>query len=623
MGELKGAFAMNMYDLKSGEPFFGRWYIKDCIGTTRTGSMYLIYSIESGVSVYSTMKVIGVPNDKQEFLKDQLSGIDSDNSMQYYQELVTDMYREICLIEKLSDRSHIVSYIEHMIFQRGNAVGYNVFLRMEYLQGVKDGSFTHDMNRQEIIQMGKDICEALCVCEENHIVHGDIHPEAIYITRDRRFKLGDFSFTRYCKQTDLVLTYDNYSDYMAPEVYEGKAYDIRADIYSLGLVLYQYLNNHRLPYLETGIEEATLEQRQGAMKQRLEADKLPNPCNASDELAKVIGKALELDPNMRYQSAEEFKDALTAIGVFLSSDASELVKEHTEFNGIYVKNEIVAKIPQSSEPTIYYKKSRERELEMEREANVKNMGPWILIFLVMVFTTSVIVLLTNVNYAKQTYSNSEKEVHISNLTPTNQIELTPIANVTDNPEDLEAIANEEPSSKPTQQPDNTAAQTLDPTTIIQSGQKLSDLSTITRINQAITIDLSNNKLSDIDALSEATMVENLVLSNNQIVSVEPLRDLHELKALDVSNNSVASFVMLRKLENLVVLSASNNLITSLAGLEKMTSLQFLYLNDNLIEDINVLKYLKSLKLIDLSNNKVKKDDIEKLKEALPDCIIIE
>lgn len=658
---------MNMYDLKSGEPFFGRWYIKDYIGTTRSGSIYLIYSIESGISVYSTMKVIGVPKDKQELKQVLFHEVDPDSTSQYYKELVTDIYREVCLMEKINDRSHIVSYEEHMIFQRGNAVGFDIFLRMEYLQRVKDRISTSTMSRQEIIQMGKDVCEALCVCEMIHIVHGDICPEAIYMTRDGRFKLGDFSFTRYSGQTDLVLSNDNYYDYMAPEVYEGKAYDTRADIYSLGLVLYQYLNDHKLPFLDTKLEEATEEERQVAVKQRFEVSKLPNPCKASDELAKVLAKALEVNPSLRYQSAEEFKDALTAIGVFLSSETSVPMHDSTNLqDGTYVPNEVDASMEQPSnhnnmeqpaytinmeQPVKHVKmeqanllygrneaaagfdddRRKKRELELAQEANGKNMGPWILIFLVLVLTTSIVVLLSNVNYAKQAHSNSVDDISALEETkeeqPHNsskeQVIRIPEKEPMNDPEKDSVSDSENDGIDTEQEPVTNSSDDLDPTTIILSGQQLSDISEIEGIEQAITIDLSNNQLSGIDTLKEATKVENLVLINNQIVNVEPLRDLLNLKALDISNNSVSSFVMLRNLENLEVLSASNNLITSLVGLERMSSLQFLYLSENSIEDISELEKLANLKLIDLSNNKVKKEDIDKLRKALPECIIIE
>jgi serine/threonine protein kinase len=538
-------------------------------------------------------------------------------------------------MEKLSDKSHVVSYEEHMIFQRGNAVGFDIFLRMEFLQGIKEGMQISSMRNQEVLLLGKDICEALRVCEIHHIVHGDIRPETIFVTVDKRFKLGDFSFARYCGQSDITLLTQNLGDYMAPEVYMGKTYDIRADIYSLGLVLYQYLNDYKLPYLDVSLEVATREQRLAAVNQRFQAQVLPKPCNATDELAKVVAKACEVNPKLRYQGAEEFKDALTAIGIFLGSDISAPVKDFALIQDeIYVRNEVIISPnniirdeKEQSHKSVNIKRANIKAVNIKsakikgamiKGEKIKDMRPFIIGFLVLVLTTSVIVLFTNIDLTKKANSKSVVEV------------ITSLPDITLIPESITVVS---PTNIPTQAlyedavitPIDESTQVLETssTMINMSGQELYDFSSIEGIDRAETIDLSNNQLSDINPLKDAMRVKTLALSNNQIVSVEPLRDLTHLKALDISGNNVTSLVMLRKLDKLEILSASDNLITSLEGMEKLTTLKILYLNDNLLEDISILKELTSLEFIDLSNNKVEKEDIEEVKKALPACIIVE
>ena len=92
------------------------------------------------------------------------------------------------------------------------------------------------------------MCSALELCRENNIIHRDIKPQNIFVSRYGVFKLGDFGVAKASTirtSADKVGTYS----YMAPEVYKGKGYDDRVDIYSLGMVLYWLLNERRGPFL--------------------------------------------------------------------------------------------------------------------------------------------------------------------------------------------------------------------------------------------------------------------------------------------------------------------------------------------------------------------------------------
>ncbi len=592
---------MNMNDLKSGEPFFGRWYIKDYIGLTGSGSLYLIYCVENGVYEYNKMKVIGVPKDKQELKQIQYQVLDYDSTVQYYKELVTDMYREICLVEELYDKSHLLSYKDHMIFQRGNGVGYDVFLRMEYLPNITEGTQMLNLSIQDVLYLGKDICDALRICEINHIVHGDLRPESIFVSENGSYKLGDFSFQRISKQNDVITGLKDMADYIAPEIYHGAGYDNRADIYSLGLVLYQLLNDNKLPYMSVALGEASLTERQLAMKQRFENPILPRPVHATDELAKVIIKACDLNPKQRYQSAEEFKDALTAIAIFLDSDIILGDKNHIVSEDIYINNEVVV-TSKVSEPVSRLQipvdfesdKREKRKREEVRAENKKNKKSLLFSFLVVVFAASLIVVLTKLDINKQLPSSVMITTQPS-IKPST-MELTPQPTIAV-PEEVSLI------------------------TINKSGKKLTSLETITDLDKAIAIDLSNNELTKLDGIKDAVNIETLILSHNNIVNVDTLHTLTNLKALDISNNQVSSFIKLRNLEQLEILAASNNRITSLDGLEKMTALKVLYLDGNSIQDISILKDLTRLEILDLSNNEIKDKDIEALKKALPECVI--
>ena len=76
--------------------------------------------------------------------------------------------------------------------------------------------------------------------------------------------------------------------YMAPEVYKGLPYDSTVDVYSLGIVLYRFLNNNRTPFLPPYPEAIRYSDKQKANEQRASGSPLPPPCNASEKLADII-----------------------------------------------------------------------------------------------------------------------------------------------------------------------------------------------------------------------------------------------------------------------------------------------------------------------------------------------
>ena len=93
---------------------------------------------------------------------------------------------------------------------------------------------------------------------------------------------------------------------MAPEVFSSSDYDQRADIYSLGIVLYRLLNNNCYPFLDSETQYDPIT-REKALRSRIKGDKLPSPQNASPDMAKIVLKAAEHDVGKRYLSASAMR----------------------------------------------------------------------------------------------------------------------------------------------------------------------------------------------------------------------------------------------------------------------------------------------------------------------------
>ena len=100
---------------------------------------------------------------------------------------------------------------------------------------------------------------------------------------------------------------------MAPEMYKGEEYDSRADIYSLGIVLYKLRNHNRIPFINLEKQLITYRDKENALTRRMSGEQLPPPADAGAGLSEVILKACAYDREDRYQTAEEFREALEAV----------------------------------------------------------------------------------------------------------------------------------------------------------------------------------------------------------------------------------------------------------------------------------------------------------------------
>ena len=191
-------------------------------------------------------------------------------------------------------------------------------IRMEELESLdKYIKRTKPLQREEIVRMGIDMCTALEHCEEKKILHRDIKPSNIYYTEKAGYKLGDFGISRtlsFLREKMSMTGSIGTILYMAPEVYFGGKYDQTVDIYSLGIVLYIYLNDELPPFCsgsdrdEAGQVSSTVCHE--ANMRRLIGDMLPAPINADKALAEIVCKACDPNPANRFQSASAFKKAL-------------------------------------------------------------------------------------------------------------------------------------------------------------------------------------------------------------------------------------------------------------------------------------------------------------------------
>jgi predicted Ser/Thr protein kinase len=186
------------------------------------------------------------------------------------------------------------------VHEFGETGGLHYFV-MEFVDGtnLRQLESSGRLSPREALQIIPQICDALQYAHDEGVVHRDIKPENVLVDRKGRVKIADFGLARIMGQDSesLRLTQEGQvmgtPHYMAPEQIEHPlAVDHRADIYSLGVVFYEMLTGD------------------------LPLGKFPPPSRKVQmdiRLDEVVLRALENDPERRYQKASEVKSEVATI----------------------------------------------------------------------------------------------------------------------------------------------------------------------------------------------------------------------------------------------------------------------------------------------------------------------
>lgn len=294
--------------IKKYEPLFGSWKVKKKIGEGSFGAVYEVEKSILGTTSYSAVKLISFSN------TEMLRGIKLDDTLSEEQldtikiETAKKSVREASLMNKLQGRANIVTIYDFDIYPGENTT--DVLIRMELLTNLKDYMSETKGSKDLVVKLGIDICRALEGCEEEKIVHRDIKPENIFVNKDGDFKLGDFGLSRKMnKSASMSLRKSKGTPlYMPPEAFGwGQQVDLTSDIYSLGIVLYEMLNDGKVPFVT---EKGDFDDEDNAIGRRLEGEKMNPPVYEAGDLWKIIQKACQFEKEERYKSATMMRNDL-------------------------------------------------------------------------------------------------------------------------------------------------------------------------------------------------------------------------------------------------------------------------------------------------------------------------
>lgn len=186
------------------------------------------------------------------------------------------------------------------------------FLVMELIPGISldQRLLAGPLPEKDVLKLGQQFAEALAAAHSENIIHRDLKPANLRVTPDGRLKVMDFGLAKLFREvagTDVTASVTESQGvtgtlpYMAPEQLRGEQVDARSDVWAAGAVLYEMATGKRPFPGEHGplLIDAILNRE----------PKAPSAVNGkvSANLENILLKALDKDPNRRYQSASELR----------------------------------------------------------------------------------------------------------------------------------------------------------------------------------------------------------------------------------------------------------------------------------------------------------------------------
>jgi predicted negative regulator of RcsB-dependent stress response len=243
------------------------------------------------------------------------------------------------LIERFKREGEAEARLKHPaiveVYDLGEDAGTRYFT-MELVDGEPfDQYLARESRYEDILPLLAQICRGLDYAHDNGLIHRDMKPQNILITRDGRAKLTDFGLARDLGLSSLSNDGDIIGTplYMAPEQINSQigTIDRRTDVFALGVILFQILTG-KLPFPAKSLSD---------LQQKLLKEATPTPSSfnpkAPPELEGICLKALEKQPSSRYQTA---RDLAVDLEKWLNGESIPIFKPTKSLLSVSVANDL-------------------------------------------------------------------------------------------------------------------------------------------------------------------------------------------------------------------------------------------------------------------------------------------
>ena len=187
------------------------------------------------------------------------------------------------------------------VYDVGDEDGIN-YIVMELVDGITLKKYIEKKSRlsvKEAVSIAIQVAMGLEAAHNNGIIHRDIKPQNIMISRDGKVKVTDFGIAKAATSNTITSNVMGSVHYTSPEQARGGYSDAKSDIYSLGITLFEMLTG-RVPFNGDTTVAIAIKHIQ---------EELPSPAEFNDEIPisveKIVLKCCQKSPDRRYQNAQE------------------------------------------------------------------------------------------------------------------------------------------------------------------------------------------------------------------------------------------------------------------------------------------------------------------------------
>lgn len=294
-----------MSELKLISPLLDNMEIVTCLQSGSGTSVFLLRGTQNDQEYI--LKRISVPESQTQVEALYFAGAaeDEEAAKKYFEQLIQDYCSELSELDMLRGSTNFATYLDYQVCEKEDGIGYELYLLSEKWQTLVEYLSENAMTHLKALNLGLDLCTALCDLRAHGLIHRDIKPENIYLNGLNSFMLGDLGVAKidelkYCTMPERMVT-----EYTAPEMTDIlNPFNTTIDIYSIGMVLYRILNGNHGPF------EDEKTSAKAANKLRIAGEPLPAPLYSDYELTDIIMKACAFQPEDRYQTPEEFMQDL-------------------------------------------------------------------------------------------------------------------------------------------------------------------------------------------------------------------------------------------------------------------------------------------------------------------------
>ncbi len=223
------------------------------------------------------------------------------------EEMMKRFVHELRYSRKITHRNVIRIY-DFLHLQGAYAISMEYFPSHTLSAEIPDNK---PMDLEKVLRYSRDMATGMTVAHQAGVIHRDLKPANVLVNDEGLLKIVDFGVAAAASSGDTQLTKTGYvigsPKYMAPEQILGKKVDESADVYSVGVIMYEMATG--VPPYSRGDHMSVMYQHvQGKATQCQEI----NP-DIPDKLAEIIAKAMSVDKTKRYQTMEELTEALDAV----------------------------------------------------------------------------------------------------------------------------------------------------------------------------------------------------------------------------------------------------------------------------------------------------------------------